>query len=235
MSDWHRIDAAEVVKRLGADATAGLAESEAARRFKESGPNQIAERGRRSASKILWEQLTATMVVILIIAAVVSGLLGSFKDTAAIGAIVVLFALLGFIQEFRAERAMAALKRLAVPTVKVMRDGKLRETPSRELVPGDVLLLETGNLVAADCRLLESVNLRIQEAALTGESEPVEKRVEPLAGELPLGDRRNMAYMGTVVTLGRGRAVVVATGMGTELGNIADLMQTAGQEQTPLQ
>jgi Ca2+-transporting ATPase len=114
-------------------------------------------------------------------------------------------------------------------------DGRLREVSSRELVPGDVLLLETGNLVPADCRLLESVNLRIQEAALTGESEPVEKQVEVLAGDLPLGDRRNMAYMGTVVTLGRGRAVVVATGMGTELGNIADLIQQAGQEQTPLQ
>ena len=235
MSDWHRIDAIDVVKRLGTDATAGLAESEAARRLQEHGRNEIAERGRRSAWKILWEQLTATMVVILIIAAVVSGLLGSFKDTAAIGAIVVLFALLGFIQEFRAERAMAALKKLAVPTVRVMRGGQLREISSRELVPGDVLLLESGNLVPADCRLLESVNLRIQEAALTGESEPVEKHVEPLAGELPLGDRRNMAYMGTVVTLGRGRAVVVATGMGTELGNIADLMQTAGREQTPLQ
>jgi Ca2+-transporting ATPase len=235
MSDWHRIDAADVVKRLETDAAAGLAESDAARRLKESGPNEIAEGGRRSAWKILWEQLTATMVVILIIASAISGLLGSFKDAAAIGAIVVLFALLGFIQEFRAERAMAALKKLAVPTVRVKRGGELREVSSRELVAGDVLLLETGNLVPADCRLLESVNLRIQEAALTGESEPVEKHVEPLASELPLGDRRNMAYMGTVVTLGRGRAVVVATGMGTELGNIADLMQTAGQEQTPLQ
>ena len=235
MSDWHRIDAADVVKRLGTDASAGLAESEAARRFEESGPNEIAERERRSAWKILWEQLTATMVVVLIIAAAVSGLLGSFKDTAAIGAIVVLFALLGFIQEFRAERAMAALKKLAVPIVRVVRGGQPRQVSSRELVPGDVLLLEAGNLVPADCRLLESVNLRMQEAALTGESEPVEKRVEPLAGELPLGDRRNMAYMGTVVTLGRGRAVVVATGMGTELGNIAHIMQTAGQEQTPLQ
>ena len=235
MSDWYRTDAAEVVKSLGTDAFAGVAESEAARRLQEHGRNEIAERGGRSAWKILWEQLTATMVVILIIAAVVSGLLGSFKDTAAIGAIVVLFALLGFIQEFRAERAMAALKKLAVPIVRVIRDGNLREISSRELVPGDVLLLETGNLVPADCRLLESVNLRIQEAALTGESEPVEKHVERLTGDLPLGDRRNMAYMGTVVTLGRGRAVVVATGMGTELGNIADLMQTAGQEQTPLQ
>jgi len=236
MNDWYKLETIEVLQHLGTDAAQGLAVPESARRLSEYGPNEFVERGKRSPWRILWEQLTATMVIILIIAAILSGALGAFKDAIAIATIVVLYALLGFIQEYRAEQAMAALKKLAVPTVKVYRGGQLREISARELVPGDVLQLETGNLVPADCRLLESINLRIQEAALTGESEPVEKHTKALAGaDLPLGDRRNMAYMGTVVTFGRGQAIVVATGMRTELGRIADLIQKVGQEQTPLQ
>jgi Ca2+-transporting ATPase len=176
------------------------------------------------------------MVVILIIAAVIAGALGELEDTIAILAIVVLFGILGFVQEYRAEKAMAALKKLAVPNVRVYRSGQVRESSARDLAPGDVILLEAGNLVPADCRLLESANLRIQEAALTGESEPVEKVAQTLAGpELPLGDRRNMAYLGTVVTYGRGRAVVTETGMSTELGHIAGLIQGVAIEPTPLQ
>jgi Ca2+-transporting ATPase len=236
MNYWYKLETTEVLQRLGTDAAQGLASPEAARRLIESGPNEFIERGKRSPWRILWEQLTATMVIILIVAAILSGVLGAFKDTIAIATIVVLYAFLGFIQEYRAEQAMAALKKLAVPMVKVYRTGQLREMSARELVPGDILQLETGNLVPADCRLLESVNLRIQEATLTGESEPVEKHTKALAGsELPLGDRRNMAYMGTVVTFGRGQAIVVATGMRTELGRIAELIQKVGQEQTPLQ
>lgn len=236
MNNWYKLETTEVLQRLGTDATQGLASPEAARRLIEFGPNEFIERGKRSPWRILWEQLTATMVIILIAAAVLSGILGAFKDTIAIATIVVLYALLGFIQEYRAEQAMAALKKLAVPIVKVYRAGQMQEMSARELVPGDILQLETGNLVPADCRLLESVNLRIQEAALTGESEPVEKHTEALAkADLPPGDRRNMAYMGTVVTFGRGQAIVVATGMQTELGRIADLIQKVGQERTPLQ
>jgi Ca2+-transporting ATPase len=180
--------------------------------------------------------MTAVMVVILIVAAVISAFLGDYKDTIAIMAIVVLNSILGFTQEYRAEKAMAALKKLAVPTVKVRRDGHVREVSARELVPGDVVLLEAGALVPADGRLLESANLRVQESALTGESEPVEKNPEALATEdLPLGDRRNMVYMGTVVTYGRGLAVVVETGMKTELGRIAEMIQTVEREPTPLQ
>jgi P-type Ca2+ transporter type 2C len=149
---------------------------------------------------------------------------------------VILYALLGFMQEYRAEQAIAALKRLSVPNVRVLREGKLQELSARELVPGDILQLEAGNVLPADVRLLEAVNLRIQEAALTGESEPVEKQIAALSGEdLPLGDRRNMAYMGTIVTQGRGLALTVATGMQTELGRIADLIQQSGSEETPLQ
>ena len=143
---------------------------------------------------------------------------------------------LGFIQEYRAEKAIAALKKMSVPNVRVLRDGKLQELSARELVPGDIIQLETGNVIPADLRLLEAVNLRIQEAALTGESEPIEKHTAALSGEdLPLGDRRNMGYMGTIVTQGRGLALVIATGMQTELGKIADLIQQVKQENTPLQ
>lgn len=236
MNDWYKLETTEVLQLLDTNIEQGLTAPEATRRLKQYGPNEFVERGKRSALRILWEQLTATMVVILIFAAILSGVLGALKDTIAIATIIILYALLGFVQEYRAEQAMAALKKMAVPRVKVYRDGQLQEISARELVPGDILQLETGNVVPADCRLLESVNLRIQEAALTGESEPVEKQTRVVSGtDLPLGDRSNMAYLGTLVTLGRGRAMVVATGMQTELGKIADLIQQVGQEQTPLQ
>ena len=236
MADWYRKETSEVVSLLSSDAEAGLAPAEAGRRLAEHGPNELAERGLKSPWRILWEQLTGLMVVILIVAAVVSGALGDWKDAIAILAIVVLNAVLGFSQEYRAEKAMAALKQLAVPTVKVRRDGHVIEISARELVPGDVALLEAGALAPADGRLLESVNLRVEEAALTGESEPVEKHAQALdKPDLPLGDRRNMVHMGTVVTYGRGLAVITGTGMDTELGRIAELIQTVEREPTPLQ
>jgi Ca2+-transporting ATPase len=240
VTDWYRKATIEVVSLLSTDAEAGLAPAEAGRRLVEHGPNELVERGVKSPWRILWEQLTGLMVVILIVAAVVSGALGDWKDAIAILAIVVLNAVLGFSQEFRAEKAMAALKQLAVPTVKVRRNdngkGRVVEISARELVPGDVVLLEAGVLVPADGRLLESVNLRVEEAALTGESEPVEKHAAALdQPDLPVGDRRNMVYMGTVVTYGRGVVAITATGMDTELGRIADLIQAVEREPTPLQ
>ncbi|MBN1660150.1 MAG: cation-translocating P-type ATPase [Anaerolineae bacterium] len=242
MPDWYRKDTTEVVSLLNTDATAGLAAAEAQRRQAEYGPNELVERGARSPWRIVWEQLTGMMVVILIIAAIVSGAVGDWKDAIAILAIVVLNAILGFSQEFRAEKAMAALKQLAVPTVRARRrpddasGGTVVEISARELVPGDVVLIEAGALVPADGRLLESANLRVEEAALTGESEPVEKQAGALdKPDLPLGDRRNMVYMGTVVTYGRGAAVITATGMATELGRIAELIQGVEREPTPLQ
>ena len=236
MTDWYRKESSETISLLNSDAEAGLSTAEAQRRLVEHGPNELVERGLKSPWHILWEQLTGLMVVILIVAAVVSGAVGDWKDAIAILAIVVLNAVLGFSQEYRAEKAMATLKQLAVPTVKVRRNGRVVEISARELVPGDVVLLETGALVPADGRLLESVNLRIKEAALTGESEPVEKHTRALdkqdssgtSGQvLPVGDRRNMVYMGTVVTYGRGLAIITDTGINTELGRIAE---TAGLE-----
>jgi Ca2+-transporting ATPase len=176
----------------------------------------------RNPWRILATQFIEVMVVVLIVAAAISLLVGDLKDAIVILIIVVLNATLGFGQEYRAERALAALKKLAVPTVKVRRDGQMREISARELVPGDVVLLEAGALVPADSRLLQSVSLRVDEAALTGESEPVEKHIQALErgdstgapGQvLPVGDRVNMVYMGTVVTYGRGSAVVTGLGM----------------------
>ncbi len=233
---WYRKESEEVTAELGTTRSGGLTDQEAAERLERHGRNEIRDRGGKSSLPILFEQFTSTMVLILIAAAVISGFLGKFIETVAIAAIVVLFALLGFFQEYRAERAMAALKKMTVPLVRVLRNGLVVERSAQSLVPGDIVLLEAGNIVPADMRLLEEVNLRTQEAALTGESEPVEKTAGALnKPDLPLGDRRNMTYMGTVVAYGRGTGVVVLTGMQTELGKIAELIQASKDQPTPLQ
>ena len=225
----------EVFAELGTS-DAGLAAPEASRRFDQHGPNELIDRGGKSPSAILWEQLTAVMVLILLAAAGLSLLLNKLFEAGSIFAIVLLFALLGFFQEYRAEKAIAALKRLAVPIVRVRRDGEVIEVEARRLVPGDLVLLEAGSVVPADLRLVESANLRVQEAALTGESEPVEKHTEALEGtDIALGDRLNMAYLGTQVSYGRGAGVVVGAGMDTQLGRIAHLLQEVTSEHTPLQ
>ncbi len=234
--NWHLQTVEKSLEALNTGTETGLAQTEADSRLKQYGRNELVEKGGRTPLKILWEQITATMVLILVAAAVVAGLLGDWKNTIAISAIVILYAILGFIQEYRAEQAIAALKKLSVPNVRVLRDKTLKEISARDLVPGDIIQLEAGNVLPADVRLLEAVNLRIQEAALTGESEPVEKQINVLSGEdMPLGDRRNMGYMGTIVTQGRGLALIVTTGMQTELGRIAALIQQSGGEETPLQ
>ena len=186
--------------------------------------------------QILWEQLTATMVLILIVAAVAAAALGDTKDAVAILAIVALYAVLGLSRNTAPSKPSPRSRRWPCRWSKSIRNGSLTELSARELVPGDIVQLETGNLIPADLRLVEAVNLQIQEAALTGESEPVGKNTDALTGDdLPLGDRRNMAYLGTVVTGGRGKGLVVATGMNTELGRIADLIQQVSSEGTPLQ
>jgi P-type Ca2+ transporter type 2C len=233
---WHTSEVEEVLNALGTHAASGLSDEEAARRLAERGPNELEDRGTRRPWVILWEQFTSAMIVILIVAAVVSALLGDYVDSIAIAAIVVLNAALGYAQEYRAERAMAALKRLSAPSVKVRREGHVREISASELVPGDVALLEAGNLVPADGRLLEGANLRVQESALTGESEPVDKDPAALEEEdAPLGERAGMVYSSTVVASGRGLFIVTETGMATELGKIAAMIQAADSEQTPLQ
>ncbi len=234
--NWHLIEKEDVLNEFQTDQQRGLDPAEATARLEKFGYNELTQKGGRTPLHILWEQLTATMVLILIAAAVMAAMLGDYKNAVAIAAIVAIYAILGFIQEYRAEKAVAALQRMSVPNVRVVRGGSLKEISARELVPGDIILLEAGNVVPADARLLETINLRIQEAALTGESESVEKQTAALRGEnLPIGDRRNMAYMGTVVTQGRAHAVIAATGMKTELGKIADLLQQTVSEQTLLQ
>jgi len=235
-SNWHLLPVTEAAHRLGSDPQAGLTPAEAAARLAEHGPNELRDSGGRGLVGILLDQLRATMVLVLVGAAALAAALGDVKNTVAIGAIVVLFVLLGTVQEHRAEKAIAALRRLAVPEVTVVRAGRAEPLAARLLVPGDLVLLEAGDLVPADVRLTEAAGLRLQEAALTGESEAITKQVDALAGDgLPLGDRRNLAYMGTVVAQGRGSALVVATGMGTELGKIAGLLQQTTEGLTPLQ
>jgi Ca2+-transporting ATPase len=236
MNAWHTRTIEETLRHFAVDAALGLSKPEAARRLAEHGPNELVDRGAKSRWRILWEQLTATMVLVLLAAAAVSIFLRDYKDTIAILAIVILNTVLGFTQEHRAEKALAALRRLAQPAVRLRRNGHVQTISAARLVPGDIVLLEAGNAVAADCRLIQAASLRAQEAALTGESEPVEKQVSPLtADELPLGDRNNMLFAGTVVTYGRGEAVVVATGARTELGRIAEMIQSIRAEPTPLQ
>ena len=237
---WYEIDSHVAAAQLGTDPDKGLSASEAARRLIADGPNELVEGGARSLWVIVWEQVTATMVVILIVAAVVLAALGDYKDASVILAVVVLNAVLGFHQEFRAEKAIAALKKLAVPRVKVRREGHALEISARDLVAGDVMLLEVGNVVAADGRLVNAANLRTQEAALTGESQPVDKHPATIPARddgstVVVGDCRNMVFMGTAVTYGRGHAVVTDTGMRTELGAIATMLQAVQRVPTPLQ
>ena len=236
MSNWYQLEANAVLEHFSTSASNGLSYKEVEHRLKQYGQNELTERALKSPWQIIWEQLTALIVVVLIVAAIISALIGDYKDTIAILAVVIFNALLGFNQEYRAGQALAALKRMAVPTVKVWRNHRLEEIPALQLVPGDIVLLEVGNLVPADCRLLESVNLRVQESTFTGESEPVEKVSSAIAVDrINLADRRNMVYMGTAIVYGRGKAVVTETGMHTELGKIADSIQSIDGELTPLQ
>jgi len=232
---WHSQSSDDVLRALGVDAR-GLDDAVAASRAASAGPNELDERGGKALWRLFADQFANVMVLILAGAAGLSLALGKWPEALAVIAIVLLFAVLGCVQEYRAERAIDALRRLAVPTVRVLRQGRAVTVSARGLVPGDVVLLEAGNIVPADMRLLHVADLRIAEAALTGESEPSEKGTDAVAGvNVQLGDRTSMVYMGTVVAHGRGSGVVVATGMRTELGKIAGLLQVAGEETTPLQ
>jgi len=245
--NWHSHSAAEATAALGSDIEQGLSDDELRKRQARFGPNELQEQPRRSFWRMLLDQFNQFLVLILIVAAVVSALIGwreyartgnttEFVDAAAIMVIVILNAALGVIQEGRAEEALAALKKMSAPNAHVVRGGHFLTVPSRDLVPGDIVFLETGNYIPADVRLLESMNLRIEEASLTGESVPVGKNAtEILKADATLGDRHNMAFMSTVVTYGRGRGLVVATGMQTQIGEIAEMIQSYKEEPTPLQ
>ena len=233
---WHLTSVDEAAKRLRTSTRRGLAGDEAARRLAEHGRNELREEEGRGPLAMFVAQFTDFMILLLLVAAVISGVIGEVEDAIAILAIVVLNAIVGFVQEYRAEKALRALKQLAALKSRCLRDGEVAAVPAAELVPGDVVLLEAGAVVPADLRLSEAVQLKVEEAALTGESHPVEKDVAPLAdADAPLGDRVNMAYSGTVVTYGRAQGIVVATGMTTELGRIATLLATTEEVRTPLQ
>src|SRR3990170_1856920 len=236
---WHAPPAEAVLKRLRGSPQ-GLTPQEAPARLARHGPNELVQTTRVSPLKILLEQFTDVLVIVLIAAAIISGALGLAKgeatelyDAGLIVVIVILNATLGFVQEYRAEKSLQALKALAAPRAHVLRGGEIASVPTREVVPGDIVVLGAGDRVPGDARLLEVASTRTNEASLTGESTPVSKIVGPLPGKVFLGDRRNMVFMGTTVDGGRGRAVVVATGMATELGKIAGIVFLIGFLQNP--
>ncbi|OHB42410.1 MAG: hypothetical protein A2Y11_06350 [Planctomycetes bacterium GWC2_39_26] len=233
---WHTMQVGEVVGNLATNVNTGLSLTEVEVRLKKYGHNQLEEKEGVSPILLFLGQFNDFIVWVLIAAAIVSGFMGELIDTLAIIAIVIINAIIGFIQEFRAEKSLAALQKMSAPFSKVMRNGEAHSIPSQDIVPGDVVLLEAGDYVPADGRLCSSFSLRTQEASLTGESTPVGKSTEPLENpSLPIGDRENMVFMGTSVTSGKGTCAIVATGMRTELGKIAGLIQEAGKEETPLQ
>ncbi len=234
-AEWHRLSVDQALAGLKTSPK-GITGIEALTRLSEYGPNELVEKKKRTPLMMFIGQFADFMIIVLIAAAVISGIIGEPADAIAIAVIVILNAALGFSQEYRAERAMAALKKMAAANAIVVRDGETSTIPSSELVPGDVVRLEAGNIVPADMRIIEAAQLKVEEAALTGESVPVDKHADvPRDEALPLGDRKNMLYKGTVVTYGRGSAVVVATGMGTELGRIAAMIQGEEEGRTPLQ
>ena len=231
---WHNLSASEVIESLNSSLQ-GLTREEAERRLAQYGPNELAEKKKISPFMLWLRQFRDFLIIILLVAVVLSAVLGEATDAIVIFVIVLFATTLGFIQEYRAERAMEALKRMAAPTSSVTRDGQEIEIPAREIVPGDIVALRTGDRIPADCRLIEAVNLKTEEAPLTGESVPVEKTGAPIPGETSIGDRKNMAFTGTTVVWGRGKAVVTGTGMQTEFGKIATMIQEVREEPTPLQ
>ena len=233
--DWHTLEAGHALLRL--DSTAdGLTPAAATERLQQYGPNAIPGRKRRSLPVMLLAQFSDFMILVLLAAALISGFIGELQDTIAILVIVLLNAIIGAVQEFRAERAVAALREMAAPEAQVLRDGRAVTLAAAELVPGDVVLLEAGNVVPADLRLLLVEEMQADESALTGESLPVGKQVARLeTADLPAGDRLYIAFKGSLITRGRGQGVVVATGLRTEIGRIAELLQGEAGVKTPLQ
>ncbi|HET6515277.1 MAG TPA: cation-translocating P-type ATPase [Thermodesulfovibrionales bacterium] len=233
--NWHQRDVTEVLQELESSSR-GLSSGEAEKRLARYGLNELKEKRRKSPFVMFLDQFKDFMIFVLAVAAVVSGFIGELSDSIAIIVILLLNAVIGFAQEYRAEKAMAALKKMAALSATVIRNGTLEQVSAALLVPGDVVVLEAGKVIPSDMRLMEAAQLKTEEAALTGESVPVEKQVGLFHDEhLPIGDRRNMAYKGTVVTYGRGTGVVVATGMNTELGKIAAMLQEEEEVKTPLQ
>lgn len=236
IKNWWLQSKEDITRNLNTDSHQGLNESEAQKRLQEFGYNQLIEQPKVSALYLFLSQFSSVIVWILIVAAIIAGVLGEWEDTLAIIVIVILNALLGFFQEYRAERSLAALRKMVTPSSKVIRDGKLQTLPSKRIVPGDLVLIEAGDRIPADGRFIQSFGLSTQEAALTGESMPIHKTADSLeAYDLFVGDKKNMGFLGTVAASGKGYMIVTETGIQTELGKIASLLQQGSEEQTPLQ
>ena len=235
-NNWHTLTIDETAQRLETNPQSGLSSADAAKRLAQFGANELKEKRARSLWRMLLDQFADFMIVVLIGAAIVSGIVGDVEDTVAIIVIVILNAVIGFVQEYRAEQAMAALKRMAEAGAHVLRDGRAEIVNASVLVPGDVVLLEAGNVVPADLRIIETARLKVDESTLTGESVAVEKQTQALTiATAPLGDKICLAYKGTIVTYGRARGLVVATGMNSELGKIAALLSEDSETKTPMQ
>lgn len=233
---WYRMSKEEACRELETDLKSGLSRDQAVERLERYGPNELLHKQGATILQMFLEQFKDYMVVILIIASIVSMFLGETVDSLVIIAIVIVNACLGVFQEYRAGKALEALKKMSAPNAKVIRDGELLTIPAVEVVPGDLVIMETGDYVPADVRIVESMNLKVEEAALTGESVPVEKYAdEHLEGDVGLGDQINCGFMSTLVTYGRGKGIVTATGMDTVIGRIAEMIQEEEEDDTPLQ
>jgi len=233
---WHSIDTDVVLKRLDTDKEKGLTSSEAKYRLKKYGPNTLAEEKERfKVLKLIIDQFKDYFIIMLLIASIISFLFGEIVDAITIAIIIVLAAVIGFVQNFRAERALEALKKMTAPTARVLRDGKGLTIPSNEVVPGDIIFLEAGDRVPADAILITNASLKLEEAPLTGESTPIAKELSILDINTLVADRKNSVFMGTHIVFGRGIAVVTETGMNTEFGKIASAVQAIEQEKSPLE
>ncbi|MBI2316573.1 MAG: HAD-IC family P-type ATPase, partial [Betaproteobacteria bacterium] len=232
---WHTMDVAAALEELRVDPRHGLSPEETQRRLAQYGRNELVHEHKASPWTLFINQFKNILIVILIVATVLSAFVGEYVDAAIILAIIVFCAVLGFVQEYRAERALDALKNMLTPMVSVLRGGRELKIASKELVPGDMLVLEAGDRIAADARLVENHSVQCDEAPLTGESLPVSKELLPMRQDSLVGDRRNMVFTGTTVTYGRGKAVVCATGMRTEFGKIAQEVASVETEKTPLE
>jgi Ca2+-transporting ATPase len=235
-SPWYQQSVNEVRQALNTNVETGLTSQEAGKRLEQYGPNELTHKKGPGVFQMFIEQLKDYMIVILMIASVVSIVVGEYTDSIIIIAIVIINAVLGVSQEYRAEKALAALKKMSAPNANVIRNGVAMTVSSGEIVPGDVVVLETGDYIPADVRLIKSINLKVEEAALTGESVPVDKHAEAtLEGDIGLGDQINSGFMSTIITYGRGTGIVTSTGMNTVIGSIATMIQDVPQEDTPLQ
>lgn len=237
---FYNLSGKDIEQKFQTSSTQGLSPDEAARRLSQDGPNEFKKEKKKSVVTKFFEQFKSFMILVLLVAAVISGVVGylhgeGFTDAIIILVIVIVNAIIGVAQEIKAEKSLEALEKMSAPYSKVVRNGQVETIPSKEIVKGDVVIIETGDLIPADMRLVEAVNLKVEEAALTGESVPENKHTDTIEGEVPLGDRENMAYSSTLVSYGRGKGIVVETGMTTEVGKIAGLIQSVPDTKTPMQ